>query len=114
VRVEIVVPFFVFVTVTDKDLVSRHFVPSLRTSKLVTNPLHIFEEDLLAAAVIEFRDRHGLKCSYEHSVGQDGSNLFRVRMAIIFPPVGHKDRRAVRDETANGATTVQGFLLALL
>jgi hypothetical protein len=34
-------------------------------------------------------------------------------MAIIFPPVGHKDRRAVRDETANGATIVQGFLLAL-
>ena len=29
------------------------------------------------------------------------------------PPVGHKDRRAVRDETANGAMTVQGFLLAL-
>ena len=54
VRVEGVPAFFVFVTVTDKNLVPRHFVSSRRSSKLVTNPLHIFEENLLAATVIQF------------------------------------------------------------
>jgi hypothetical protein len=40
--------------VADKDLVSRHFVPSLHSSKLVPNPLHVLEQNLLAAAVVEF------------------------------------------------------------
>ena len=41
-RLELFQPLSVFVTVTDKDFVSRHFVPSLRSSKLITDSFHIF------------------------------------------------------------------------
>jgi hypothetical protein len=41
--------------VTDKNLISRHFVTFLRASKLVSNPFHILEQNLLYAAIVKFR-----------------------------------------------------------
>ena len=61
-NIEIVAPSFILVAVTDENLVSRHafrplyeLVLSLRSRSSVSNPLHVFEQNLLAPAVIEFR-----------------------------------------------------------
>ena len=76
--IEIVAPSFVLVAVTDENLVSRHFVPSLRTSKLVPNPFHILEQHLLTAAIIKFRGP---------TVGVTGDSLSGFKGAVIFEKI---------------------------
>jgi hypothetical protein len=45
-------------------LVSRHFTSSLRSSKLITNPLHVLQQDLLPAAVYDLRGQKVLLEGY--------------------------------------------------
>jgi hypothetical protein len=77
-RMEVVAPFLIFVTVADKNLVSRHFVPLCAVHNLVPNPLHIFEENLLTAAVIKFGGS---------AVCVAGDSLSGFKGAVIFQKI---------------------------
>ena len=65
---------YIIVAVTDKDLVSRHFVPLCAVQNLVPNPFHILEQNLLPAAVVKF-------CSA--AVGVAGDSLGGLQRSAV-------------------------------
>jgi hypothetical protein len=100
-RIQIVAPFLVDVAVTDENFVSRHYPcawyllltvsGSLKKLISIPNPLQmpssafrsILEENLLTAAVIEFRGS---------AVGMTGYSLVGFQGAVIFQKIRNPGR----------------------
>ena len=84
--------------VADKDLVSAALCTSLRSSTSVPNPLHVFEQNLLPAAVIQFPGS---------AIGVAGDPLGRFKGAVVF----QKIRNAGRSKRVGRIVSRQSGLL---